>query len=258
MRNFLYALILPTLIIACSAPQNEQAEEVETNPAAEGFNMAASDPQAVDIADQVMLAMGGRKNWDETRYLYWDFFGFRTLLWDKHTGDVRIEYKTEDKKIIVNEKTGEGQVWKNGELLDHPDSLSKYLDQGKRVWINDSYWLVMPFKLKDSGVTLAHMGEGSTEEGEEASVLKLTFESVGVTPNNAYEVWVSKQDSLVKQWAWYVNESDTVARFTLPWSNYQQMGGILLSNQRGNRDLRDVQVLETVPEGIFDSFDVTL
>ncbi len=45
------------------------------NPAADGFDMAGSDPKAVEIADQVMQAMGGRKAWDNTHYISWNFFG---------------------------------------------------------------------------------------------------------------------------------------------------------------------------------------
>ncbi len=249
---------LCVLIVACSTPP-EQAKQVasDPNPAAPGFS-TQSDQQAIEIADQVMQAMGGRKNWDDTRYLHWNFFGRRTLLWDKETGAVRIEFLTEDKKILVNEKTGEGKVWKNGQELDHPDSVAFYLDQGKRVWINDSYWLVMPFKLKDSGVTLSYQGKDTTQLGENAQVVRLTFDQVGVTPQNAYDVWVSQEDQLVKQWAWYVNATDTVARFTLPWGNYQPMEGILLSDDRGERDLTDVKVLVSVPDRIFEDFEVTL
>ena len=53
------------------------------NPPAEGFNAEESSPFAVILADQVMNSMGGRKAWDDTNVLYWNFFGARTLLWDK-------------------------------------------------------------------------------------------------------------------------------------------------------------------------------
>lgn len=262
MKNFnlIVLITLLGLIASCSAPESKQAQEekdLPENPAAPGFS-PNSDAQAIAIADKVMKAMGGRENWDATRYLFWNFFGGRTLLWDKYTGDVRIEVPSRDYKIIVNEKTMNGKLWMAGEEITQPDSLTKYLDRGKRIWINDSYWLVMPFKLKDSGVTLSYVGKDTTQTGEQSDVVRLTFEAVGVTPQNAYNVWVSESDNLVKQWAWYVNASDTVARFTLPWDNYQQMGNILLSDERGERDLSEVQVLTEVPEGIFKDFNVTL
>ena len=83
-------LTLATLtLLGCSAPQKDESssEAIETNPPAPGFN-TNSDAKAIEIADQVMEAMGGRKNWDDTRYLFWNFFGVRTLLWDKQSGDV--------------------------------------------------------------------------------------------------------------------------------------------------------------------------
>ena len=170
----------------------------------------------------------------------------------------RIEFANRDLKILVNEKTMEGKVWKDGEVVSQSDSLTKYLNIGKRVWINDSYWLVMPFKLKDSGVTLGYTGSDTTLTGESSEILRMTFEAVGATPQNAYDVWVSKADNLVKQWAFYAEESDSVAGFTRPWDDYQQMGGILLSEERGDRDLSDVKVLTEVPEGIFGNFEVSM
>lgn len=255
--TFLFAL---GFVVSCSTPAPQEAEnekEQPENPAAPGFS-SNSDKQAIAIADKVMEAMGGRKNWDDTRYLFWNFFGARTLLWDKHTGDVRIEMAGRDMTILVNEKTGKGKLWADGQEVNHPDSVAKYVERGKRTWINDSYWLVMPFKLKDSGVTLSYLGKDTTQTGEASEVVRLTFESVGVTPQNAYNVWVSESDNLVKQWAWYFDAADTVARFTRPWDNYQKMGNILLSDERGDRDLSDVKVLSEVPAGIFEDFGVSL
>ena len=257
MKNALLLIFLAAF--ACNQPSKAPAVEapMEVNPAAEGFN-PDSDEKAIAIADEVMEAMGGRKSWDDTRYLSWNFFGVRTLLWDKQTGDVRIDFLNRDHQIMVNEKTMEGSVWKEGEKMENQDSVAFYLERGKNIWINDSYWLVMPFKLKDSGVLLTYVGKDSTEAGEAAEVIRLTFEGVGKTPENAYNVWVSEKDDLVKQWAWYINASDTVARFTRPWDNYQQMGGIMLSEERGDRDLSDVKVLESVPNGIFEDPTITL
>ena len=259
--NLFVLFTLLAIAVSCTAPAPNGAtdrKDQPENPAAPGFNVAGSDDKAIAIADEVMKAMGGRENWDGTRYLFWNYFGGRTLLWDKFTGDVRIEVPSLDYKVIVNEKTMEGKLWMAGEEVTQPDSLNKYLERGKRIWINDSYWLVMPFKLKDPGVTLTYIGQDTTQTGELSEVVRLTFEGVGTTPENAYHVWVSQTDKYVKQWAWYANAADTAARFTLPWDNYQQMGNIMLSDDRGERDLSEVQVLTEVPKGIFEDFGVTL
>ena len=44
-------------------------------------------------------------------------------------------------------------------------SVQEYLELGHRTWINDSYWMFMPYKLLDPGVTLAYAGERALEDG---------------------------------------------------------------------------------------------
>jgi plasmid maintenance system killer protein len=244
MKSFLYLLIPFFLFTACGTRHSE-------NPAAPGFNNTGSDEEAIEIADKVMEAMGGRKAWDQSRCIEWDFFGSRKLIWDKKTGMVRINYHNEDQQAVINIHTREGQVRKNGELITQPDSLSKYLDQAYRTWINDSYWLVMPYKLKDSGVTLKYLGEDNTRNGDQAYKLQLTFESVGVTPQNKYNIWVDQKSYLVTQWAFFRENSMDEPNFITPWADYRKYGGILLSGDRGDRKLTDIAVLDRVPEGIF-------
>lgn len=223
------------------------------NPPAEGFNAAGSTPIAVVLADQIMQAMGGRKKWDETNVLYWNFFGIRTLLWDKQHNRVRIDIPSRKTVMALNMDDMSGKVWKDGEALTNPDSLSKYLENAKRIWINDSYWLVMPFKLKDSGVTLTYVGEDTTQVGKRADVIRLTFDHVGVTPDNAYNVWVNVDSKLIEQWAYYQDASQDQPNFILPWTDYQEYDGLLLSGERGDRDLTDIKVLKKVPKEAFDS-----
>ncbi len=227
----------------------------QNNPAAPDFDQANSDQKAIAVADQAMNAMGGRKNWDDTRYVAWNFFGVRKHVWDKWTGDVRIENVRDDQVILMNINTNKGRIFKFGAEQTNADSLTKYLKIGKGVWINDSYWLVMPFKLKDSGVTLKHLGDSQTKDGKEADLLQLTFKNVGNTPDNKYNVWVDKQSHLVWQWAYYPKYEAEKPGFVLPWTNYQQCGNILLSGERGDRDLTDIKVLKKLPGAVFTSFE---
>ena len=215
-----------------------------------------SDEKALRIADEVMRAMGGQSAWDATRYLSWNFFGSRTLLWDKWTGDVRIEWLKKPRKVIVSLVSGQGKVQLNGVEQIQPDSLAKYLQMGKEAWINDSYWLVMPFKLRDPGVTLRYLGAKASDDGRAADLLQLTFSQVGVTPDNKYQVWVDKKTRLVTQWSYFEKFTDEKPQFQLPWTDYQRYGRIMLSSGRG-RDgstLTPIQVTETVPPGSFERF----
>ncbi len=248
---------LTILIFLCSIAfyscQTNNSNNREANPPAEGFNIDSSDKKAIEIADKVMEAMGGRKSWDETRYFTWNFFGARKLWWDKLTGDVKIKMNRADSmKIMVNIFDNTGNVSKNGIVMEHPDSIEFYLNRGKGIWINDSYWLFMPFKLKDSGVTLTYVGEDTTQTGAKAEVLQLTFENVGNTPQNKYHVWVDQSDNLVKQWAYYRENNMEEPNFVTPWADYHQYGKILLAGDRGERDITEIAVLGQIDKSFFE------
>lgn len=244
------ALFLGTLL-SC----NTTGGKYTPNPAAQGFNKDASDAKAIQIADEVMQAQGGRGAWDAVRYVSWNFFGNRKLIWDKFTGNVRIDWLKKSQTVIVNIQTGQGKVMINNTVQTHPDTISKYADIGKKVWINDSYWLVMPFKLKDSGVTLKYLGEGKTESGLGAEMLQMTFAGVGVTPDNKYHVWVDKSSKLVRQWAFFEKFDNEKPNFTSPWDNYHTLSPIpvMLSDSRGkDRSLAPVETPKEVPAGTFE------
>jgi len=247
----LLALIL--LALACK-PQKavdpiSKALPIKINPPAPGFDLQNSDPKAIEIADQVMDAMGGRQAYDNTRYLSWNFFGSRKLWWDKLTGEVRIESLRNAFKSTVNIHTLNGRVWKDSVQMTNPDSLKKYLARSKNIWINDSYWLLMPFKLKDSGVTLKYIGEENSDSLH-ADILELGFREVGVTPENKYHVYVDKSDRLIKQWAFFGQAADDTARFVTPWKNYQRYGDLLLSGDRGQYQLTEIAVGEHLAEAL--------
>lgn len=239
------ALLLFLLLPALPA----SARQAGDNPPMEGFNMEASDSEAIAIADAVMNAMGGRQNWDNTRYLSWSF-GQDDQVWDKWTGDFR--YQRDSLVVLMNITTQEGRAWADGQEITAPDALKEQLAGAYRAWVNSGYWFLMPYKLKDSGVTLTYLGEGTMEDGRPADILQLTFDNVGLTPQNKYHVYVDKATHLVGQWSYFPNADDPEPRFTRPWDNWQQYGEIMLSDSRGpDFKLPNVGAYDTLPEGVF-------
>ncbi|UII28428.1 hypothetical protein LVD15_08355 [Fulvivirga maritima] len=252
MNKYLTYLSTVFIILCSCSPSSEPLSE---NPAADGFNLAESDKKAIALADSVMLAMGGRKNYDEIRYLSWNFFGKRDLVWDKHANRVRIDFPAKETTYLLYINSGEGKVQQAGKEITQPDSLKKYLQEAKSIWINDSYWLVMPFKLKDSGVTLKYKGEEKLPSGQPAYVITLTFDQVGDTPNNKYEIYIDQSDHLVKQWAYFKEASQDSASAVWPFDNYEEHNGVLFSSDRSDgKGPRDLKVYNELPEEVFKSF----
>ena len=223
--------------------------QTDKNPPAPGFNLAGSDAKALAIADEVMAKLGSHRNWDNTHYVKWRFFGRRLHVWDKWTGDIRVESK--DLIVLMNINTKTGRAWKAGSEITHPDSLVQPLQFGYEVWVNDSYWMFMPYKLKDSGVTLKYAGAGKIVDSTAADMLELTFSNVGVTPENKYLVYVDQKTKLVGQWDYFEKASELKPRMSSPWSNWQRHGKVMLSDDRGRGKHTEIAVFEQLPASVF-------
>ena len=244
-------------VLGCAAPSQPGPEEqapAEVEPRVQVS--AASDPRAIEIAKVVLQKMGGQRSWDETRFVSWNFFGRRRHVWDRATGDLRLELPRDEDRflILINVGTREGRVWRNGAALGDAEEIAEWLQRAHEIWINDSYWMFMPYKLLDPGVTLKYGGERDMEDGRPAHVLDLTFgEGVGYTPQNRYEVLVSKDSGLVEQWNFFQAASDTEPGFRMPWAGWKQFGRIMLATEHGREGDWEIAVHEELPRSVFES-----
>ncbi len=239
------ALCLP--LAAC------QSTPPPVNPPSADFDLARSDPRAIAIADQVMEALGGRAAWDATRCVQWKFARKRTLCWDRFTNDFRLD--DGGRVVLMNLVTGQGRVFEGGEeVVRDADRRRELLDKAHKIWVNDSYWLFAPYKLKDSGVTLTWRREDKLDDGRAADVLRLEFDGVGVTPDNAYDVWVARDTRLVEKWSYYKWRNDAQPALSTPWSEWRRYGGILLASDHGaGPATNEIVVYQEPPARLFDA-----
>ncbi|SHN72562.1 hypothetical protein SAMN05444395_10783 [Flavobacterium fryxellicola] len=135
MKTIYKAALLIFTVLFCSTAVVAQSEDKKAN----------------SIVQEMLTAMGGIKNYNETRFIQWDFVS-RKIFWDKWTGDVRIENPAAKQVILVNITTLKGKAYENGLLVNDDTKTKDLLEKAKNWWINDSYWLVMPWKLQDPGV----------------------------------------------------------------------------------------------------------
>ncbi len=203
---------------------------------------AGSDPRAVAVADRVMQSLGGEAAWNATRYLRFDFAVDRdgkTVMrrahaWDKWTGRYRVEGKDKDGRDVVvamNLNTKQGSATVAGAPLA-ADKLEKALETGYAWWVNDSYWLVMPYKMRDPGVVLAFAGQEKKGTDTWDKVL-LTFEGVGLTPKDRYWVFVNSATGLVDRWE-FVLKGEKTKPVPFEWKGWKTYGRIQLADDRVN------------------------
>ena len=193
----------------------------------------STDPTA--IADRVIQQLGGKQRWDSLRGLLWTFGAEmggkvrgnpRHHAWDKYTGWQRVEGVNRDGQtylIISNINDGRGQAWVNGTPIEG-DSLKKLIARAKSMWINDSYWFLMPYKLRDPGVTLVYNGEHPAE-GVKCDQIALSFANVGETPGDHYWVYVDQATGRVVRWD-MVLEGDQPPPRSYTWEGWEQHDGL--------------------------------
>jgi len=232
-------------------------------PAAARAETAASDSRAVEIADRVMKALGGKQRWDDVRGLRWSFGAevhdsvrwSRRHAWDKYTGMHRVEgVNRRGQKYVIVHKVGEttGSAWMDGQPIEG-DSLAKLVKLGQSLWVNDTYWMLMPYKLRDPGVTLKYDGE--VQDGDRTfDKLALSFENVGETPGDRYWVYVNRANDRVERWE-KILQGDQAPAVPDTWEGWKETGGLWFPtmHMRGEQNLftRDVEVTGPFPPGTF-------
>ncbi len=220
--------------------------------------LAAAPPE--QIVDRMLDAMGGKNGWEETRFVHFTFAGRRSHWWDRYTGRYRVEGKMPDGKayvVLQDLKTKKGTAYLEGEKQEG-EPAAELLELSYGVWVNDTYWLLMPYKLRDPGVKLATDGEVAID-GTTYDKIAVSFEQVGLTPGDHYWAFINRQTGLMDRWAFLLESAkpDDAPSVWL-WQGWQRYGGILLAPHRvqvgGERKL-ELGELSVAPiaDAVFES-----
>jgi hypothetical protein len=94
-------------------------------------------------------------------------------------------------------------------------------------WVNDSYWLLAPLKLKDKGVKV-EAGGPKDMNGTSMETINVSFDTVGLTPTDKYVYYIDPQTKMPKAWD-YVPASGTGMQAT--WEKWQDFGGLKLATE---------------------------
>ena len=222
-----------------------------------------SDPRAVAIADQVMKSLGGKERWDALVGLRWTFQGAvgdtlrpgRRHAWNKHTGWHRVDGTSRQGQpfcFIDQLDRGEGMAWMDGTSIEG-DSLGKLMRRAKSLWTNDTYWMLMPYKLRDPGVRLGYDGE--VREGDTTyDRITLAFDHVGETPGDRYWVYVNRSNHRVEKWE-HLLQGASPPPVSWSWEGWEQHDGLWFPtiHRRGSNTIytRDVETVSAFPAETF-------
>ncbi|MFT4660666.1 MAG: plasmid maintenance system killer protein [Patiriisocius sp.] len=258
MKSLIFCMGIICLIYAIScSPERQNFNEYEfVNQHSNTLDELVLSKEPSVMIDQVMEAMGGASKWHDLHYVSWTFFESRHLVWDKIKNRVRIENHKDSSVYLLDMKTNMGRYAIAGrELPEGPQLQAKMVD-AKSMWINDMYWLFMPFKLNDPGVNVRYVKEAKSTLNHSCSVFSLTFEAVGETPQNKYDILVDHEDHLIKQWDFYQESSADSADVSWPWDNYKSYDDLLLSAERSDKKgPSNVRVYDTLDDKVFSSLE---
>lgn len=223
---------------------------------------SANDPRADKVVARMTEALGGPA-WEKVRYVSVSFAGRRRHWWDRHTGRHRVEgTNREGQSYVVLSNVNDAGKGAGTVLLagaEPPaEEKTKLIESAYGAWVNDFYWLLVPFKLHDPGVNLAYEGE-TTADGALCDKLKMTFEKVGLTPGDTYWLMVDRTSGLLLHWE-YVLEGQQPPPTMWRWQGWQRYGpGVMLSGERvmadGSRTLKLEQIAlpDSLPDAVFTS-----
>lgn len=239
---------------------------------------ASPSDSAGVLADRVMETLGGKEAWDGTRYVAFRWvvdrggepFG-HAHAWDRYDGRYRLEFGEGSEAVLalfdVDEvrrdstwgKVPSGDVWLGGARLDG-SARDSALARAYGTFINDSYWLLMPFKWRDPGVHLSYEGRQRLDDGEEYAVVHLTFEpDLGVT-NDEYWAYVVPETGVMAAWRFHLQDQEEPGP-VIRWRDWRQVGPIRLAADRvwpdGQRRIwfEGLEAGAEVPGGVFDPPD---
>ena len=199
---------------------------------------ADRDAKADAVGHELIAAMGGMPAWEKARQFRFDFVVVKegkpvarfSHLWDRYTGDYRLSGTDKSGApytVLFNVNTKGGKAFVNGRAAE-ADKQAQLLENAYGRFINDTYWLLAPWKIFDPGVRLAYDGEKPCPGGGTCDVLKLSFDEVGLTPKDVYWMWVSRDGHRMVQWQ-YVLGGAADPPTTAAWKDWKTMGGIALS-----------------------------
>jgi hypothetical protein len=225
---------------------------------------AQRDEKADKVAHLMMDAMGGEEAWKKAHFVRFDFrviaggntIVSRSHMWDKMTGRYRLEDKTKDGKprtALFNVKTQKGDVYVSGKKLEGK-AAEDAVKAAYAIFVNDEYWLAMPWKWFDPGVNLKYAGDNGKDD-----IIQLSFDHVGLTPGDRYQVFVSRRTRLMEHWS-YVLQNGIKGQWD--WF-YTTTGGVKLASNHTSEDGKQinmgaVQVTDKADDSMFTNSEARL
>lgn len=202
-----------------------------------------ADAMSAAIVKDLTNAMGGQETWDKLPYFRFDFVVVRDgkevarfqHWWDKRNGRCRVEGPDDQGRTVTaifNLSDLKGKSFTEGIVDTDSSNIAAIIRNGYERWVNDTYWLIMPFKLRDPGTQLKYARADQTASGETCDVLELSFgPGVGLTPKDRYWLFVNRKTHLIDRWEFVLQGQQPPPQGSA-WEAWSGVGPLQLSLMR--------------------------
>ncbi len=227
-------------------------------------------PSADDIARRTLQILSAPGAWEKVRYVAFTFNVERNgkivasypQKFNLATGEYNVSGKTADGllfDVTMNVFTKKGHGTIDGQPVTDNTQFQTLYSFGFRQFMADTNWLLLPFKLFETGVHRTYDGQRTDSCGHTWDLLKLTFDQQpGLPAGDEYWLWVNRDTGVIEEWD--IRQAGA-PKEQLPIEvmlrSYQRVGGLLISTRREiptkGQTLRfdDLQILPEAPKDAF-------
>ena len=135
--------------------------------------------EAADQVAQQMLDALDFNAYQATDYIEWTFSNRRHYKWEKSKARCTMFWK--NNKVVLDLNNSQNSIAFSGEAQRSGSDAAALIQKATDYFNNDSFWLVAPYKVFDSGTA---RGLVDLEDGTRG--LLVTYNSGGSTPGDSY------------------------------------------------------------------------